>query len=170
MVLCRFNPERTQCMSAFRLTLSNLISFKYFTSHYAQFCVDLLHKFFINTLKPTSVIWSNVKKPKWVWMMNMILFIEYAVCRTYQPSPPPLDFSVTFTMRNDKISAASSPSQSNICVGSSQELESLRLYPLEVIPGLLYMGDLKQSQGSLWNLKIRAIVSISQFTQSDFSK
>uniref|UniRef100_A0A3B5MUN7 Uncharacterized protein n=1 Tax=Xiphophorus couchianus TaxID=32473 RepID=A0A3B5MUN7_9TELE len=45
------------------------------------------------------------------------------------------------------------------------ELESLRLYPLEVIPGLLYMGDLKHSQGSLWNLKIRAIVSISQFTQ-----
>ncbi|XP_032433181.1 serine/threonine/tyrosine-interacting-like protein 1 [Xiphophorus hellerii] len=50
------------------------------------------------------------------------------------------------------------------------ELESLRLYPVEIIPGLLYMGDLKQSQGSLWNLKIRAIVSISQFTQSDFSK
>uniref|UniRef100_A0A3B3YHR8 Tyrosine-protein phosphatase domain-containing protein n=1 Tax=Poecilia mexicana TaxID=48701 RepID=A0A3B3YHR8_9TELE len=45
------------------------------------------------------------------------------------------------------------------------ELENLKLYPLEIIPGLLYMGDLKQSQGSLWNLKIRAIVSISHFTQ-----
>ncbi|XP_043996620.1 serine/threonine/tyrosine-interacting-like protein 1 [Gambusia affinis] len=50
------------------------------------------------------------------------------------------------------------------------ELENLRLYPLEIIPGLLYMGDLKQSQGSLWNLKIRAIVSISQSTQSDFTE
>ncbi|XP_007563071.1 serine/threonine/tyrosine-interacting-like protein 1 [Poecilia formosa] len=50
------------------------------------------------------------------------------------------------------------------------ELENLKLYPLEIIPGLLYMGDLKQSQGSLWNLKIRAIVSISHFTQSDFSQ
>uniref|UniRef100_A0A3B5MKR5 Rhodanese domain-containing protein n=1 Tax=Xiphophorus couchianus TaxID=32473 RepID=A0A3B5MKR5_9TELE len=45
------------------------------------------------------------------------------------------------------------------------ELESLRLYPLEVIPGLLYMGDLKHSQGSLWNLKIRAIVSISLISE-----
>uniref|UniRef100_A0A3B5MXY1 Rhodanese domain-containing protein n=1 Tax=Xiphophorus couchianus TaxID=32473 RepID=A0A3B5MXY1_9TELE len=48
------------------------------------------------------------------------------------------------------------------------ELESLRLYPLEVIPGLLYMGDLKHSQGSLWNLKIRAIVN--QFELANVSK
>ncbi|XP_054902719.1 serine/threonine/tyrosine-interacting-like protein 1 [Poeciliopsis prolifica] len=50
------------------------------------------------------------------------------------------------------------------------ELENLKLYPLEILPGQLYMGDLKQSQGSLWNLKIRAIVSISLSTQSDFSE
>uniref|UniRef100_A0A3P9PKJ2 Serine/threonine/tyrosine interacting-like 1 n=1 Tax=Poecilia reticulata TaxID=8081 RepID=A0A3P9PKJ2_POERE len=44
------------------------------------------------------------------------------------------------------------------------ELENLKLYPLEIIPGALYMGDLKQSQGSLSDLKIRAITSSNSHT------
>lgn len=45
-----------------------------------------------------------------------------------------------------------------------QELESLKIYPVEIIAGLLYMGDEKQSMDStlLKDLKIGAIVSISE--------
>uniref|UniRef100_A0A672GFA5 Serine/threonine/tyrosine interacting-like 1 n=1 Tax=Salarias fasciatus TaxID=181472 RepID=A0A672GFA5_SALFA len=44
------------------------------------------------------------------------------------------------------------------------ELENLKVYPVEVIPGLLYMGDLSQGRdGSvLRDLKVRAVVHISQ--------
>ncbi|KAG7217048.1 hypothetical protein INR49_027587 [Caranx melampygus] len=43
------------------------------------------------------------------------------------------------------------------------ELENLKTYPVEIITGLLYMGDQKQGTDSsiLRDLKIRAIVSIS---------
>lgn len=45
-----------------------------------------------------------------------------------------------------------------------QELENLKIYPVEVIAGLLYMGD--QQQGAdlevLKNLKIKAVVNISE--------
>ncbi|KAM9348826.1 serine/threonine/tyrosine-interacting-like protein 1 [Symphorus nematophorus] len=44
------------------------------------------------------------------------------------------------------------------------ELESLKTYPVEVIPGLLYMGDQKQGTDPsvLKDLKISAVVNISQ--------
>uniref|UniRef100_A0A3Q4H4W0 Serine/threonine/tyrosine-interacting-like protein 1-like n=1 Tax=Neolamprologus brichardi TaxID=32507 RepID=A0A3Q4H4W0_NEOBR len=44
------------------------------------------------------------------------------------------------------------------------ELESLKIYPVEILAGLLYMGDEKQSMDStlLKDLKIGAIVSISE--------
>lgn len=45
-----------------------------------------------------------------------------------------------------------------------QELENLKVYPVEVIAGQLYMGD--QQQGAdleiLKNLKIKAVVNISE--------
>ncbi|XP_035998639.1 serine/threonine/tyrosine-interacting-like protein 1 isoform X1 [Fundulus heteroclitus] len=49
------------------------------------------------------------------------------------------------------------------------ELENLKMYPVEIIVGLLYMGDQNQSQdaNTLKDLKISATVSISHFTQSD---
>uniref|UniRef100_A0A3Q1H2A8 Serine/threonine/tyrosine interacting-like 1 n=1 Tax=Acanthochromis polyacanthus TaxID=80966 RepID=A0A3Q1H2A8_9TELE len=44
------------------------------------------------------------------------------------------------------------------------ELENLKVYPVEIIPGLLYMGDQKQSVDTsiLRDLKISAVISISQ--------
>ncbi|XP_042355814.1 serine/threonine/tyrosine-interacting-like protein 1 [Plectropomus leopardus] len=44
------------------------------------------------------------------------------------------------------------------------ELENLKSYPVEIIAGLLYMGDQKQSMDSsvLKDLKISAVISISQ--------
>ncbi|XP_073334897.1 serine/threonine/tyrosine-interacting-like protein 1 [Pagrus major] len=44
------------------------------------------------------------------------------------------------------------------------ELESLKIYPVEVLAGLLYMGDQKQGMDSsiLKDLKISAFISISQ--------
>ena len=48
--------------------------------------------------------------------------------------------------------------------GFSQELENLLTYPVEVIAGLLYMGDQKQlmDAGVLGDLKIKAVVSVLQ--------
>lgn len=50
-----------------------------------------------------------------------------------------------------------------IC-GLPQELESLKIYPVEILAGLLYMGDEKQSMDFtlIKDLKIGAIVSISE--------
>ncbi|XP_071362537.1 serine/threonine/tyrosine-interacting-like protein 1 isoform X1 [Trachinotus anak] len=44
------------------------------------------------------------------------------------------------------------------------ELEDLKIYPVEIIEGLLYMGDQKQGMdsGILRDLKISAVISISQ--------
>lgn len=46
----------------------------------------------------------------------------------------------------------------------TQELENLKIYPVEVIAGQLYMGD--QQQGAdldiLKDLKIKAMVNISE--------
>lgn len=46
----------------------------------------------------------------------------------------------------------------------TQELENLKIYPVEVIAGQLYMGD--QQQGAdleiLRDLKIKAVVNISE--------
>ncbi|XP_008284163.1 serine/threonine/tyrosine-interacting-like protein 1 [Stegastes partitus] len=44
------------------------------------------------------------------------------------------------------------------------ELENLKIYPVEIITGLLYMGDQKQSMNMsiLQDLKISAVISISQ--------
>ncbi|XP_034539974.1 serine/threonine/tyrosine-interacting-like protein 1 [Notolabrus celidotus] len=44
------------------------------------------------------------------------------------------------------------------------ELENLKTYPVEIIAGLLYMGDLHQSMDSstLRDLKINAVISISE--------
>ncbi|MEQ2278214.1 hypothetical protein XENORESO_014397, partial [Xenotaenia resolanae] len=49
------------------------------------------------------------------------------------------------------------------------ELENLTIYPVEIISGLLYMGDQKQSQdaNTLKDLKISATVNLSHFTQND---
>lgn len=48
--------------------------------------------------------------------------------------------------------------------GFIQELESLKIYPVEVLAGLLYMGDQKQGMDSsiLKDLKISAFISILQ--------
>lgn len=45
-----------------------------------------------------------------------------------------------------------------------QELENLKIYPVEVIPGQLYMGDQQQAADLeiLNDLKIRAVVNISE--------
>lgn len=46
----------------------------------------------------------------------------------------------------------------------TQELENLKIYPVEVLAGQLYMGD--QQQGAdleiLKDLKIKAVVNISE--------
>ncbi|XP_072231191.1 serine/threonine/tyrosine-interacting-like protein 1 [Leuresthes tenuis] len=49
------------------------------------------------------------------------------------------------------------------------ELENLKIYPVEIIAGLLYMGDQKQSTDTsiLKDLKISAIITISHLTQTD---
>ncbi|KAM4727384.1 serine/threonine/tyrosine-interacting-like protein 1 [Anableps anableps] len=49
------------------------------------------------------------------------------------------------------------------------ELENLKIYPVEIIAGLLYMGDQKQSQDAdtLKELKISATINVSHFMQSD---
>lgn len=46
----------------------------------------------------------------------------------------------------------------------SQELENLKAYPVEVIAGLLYMGNQTQGMNSsiLRDLKISAVIAISQ--------
>ncbi|XP_020496222.2 serine/threonine/tyrosine-interacting-like protein 1 [Labrus bergylta] len=48
------------------------------------------------------------------------------------------------------------------------ELENLKAYPVEIIAGLLYMGDQNQSMDSiiLKNLKISAVVSFSESVES----
>uniref|UniRef100_A0A3Q3B565 Serine/threonine/tyrosine interacting-like 1 n=1 Tax=Kryptolebias marmoratus TaxID=37003 RepID=A0A3Q3B565_KRYMA len=52
------------------------------------------------------------------------------------------------------------------------ELENFQIYPVEIVAGLLYMGDQKQSQDTsiLKNLKITAVVNLSHFTQNDSSE
>lgn len=52
----------------------------------------------------------------------------------------------------------------NLIYFFSQELENLKTYPVEVIAGLLYVGDQTQGMDSriLKDLKISAVVSISQ--------
>ncbi|XP_041864168.1 serine/threonine/tyrosine-interacting-like protein 1 isoform X2 [Melanotaenia boesemani] len=49
------------------------------------------------------------------------------------------------------------------------ELENLKIYPVEIIPGLVFMGDQKQSMDAsiLTDLKISAIVSFSHLTQTE---
>lgn len=46
----------------------------------------------------------------------------------------------------------------------TQELENLKIYPVEVIAGQLYMGDQQQSADLeiLRDLKIKAVVNISE--------
>lgn len=48
--------------------------------------------------------------------------------------------------------------------GISQELENVKTYPVEIIEGLLYMGDQKQGMDTsiLKDLKICAIVNVTQ--------
>lgn len=50
-----------------------------------------------------------------------------------------------------------------------QELENFPIYPVEIVAGLLYMGDQKQSRDTniLNELTIRAVVNLSHFTQND---
>ncbi|CAI5642820.1 unnamed protein product [Oreochromis niloticus] len=57
-------------------------------------------------------------------------------------------------------------------LNTNMELESLKIYPVEIIAGLLYMGDEKQSMDStlLKDLKIGAIVSISESHTLEFMK
>lgn len=45
-----------------------------------------------------------------------------------------------------------------------KELETLKIYPVEIIEGLLFMGDQKQAMdsGILKDMKISTIVSVSQ--------
>lgn len=45
-----------------------------------------------------------------------------------------------------------------------KELETLKIYPVEIIEGLLFMGDQKQAMDSriLKDMKISTIVSVSQ--------
>uniref|UniRef100_A0A3B4FW61 Serine/threonine/tyrosine interacting like 1 n=1 Tax=Pundamilia nyererei TaxID=303518 RepID=A0A3B4FW61_9CICH len=52
------------------------------------------------------------------------------------------------------------------------ELESLKIYPVEILAGLLYMGDEKQSMDFtlIKDLKIGAIVSISESDTLEFMK
>ncbi|XP_037544175.1 serine/threonine/tyrosine-interacting-like protein 1 [Nematolebias whitei] len=49
------------------------------------------------------------------------------------------------------------------------ELENVPIYPVEIVAGLLYMGDQKQSQDTdiLKDLTISAVVNLSHFTQND---
>ncbi|KAM9729062.1 serine/threonine/tyrosine-interacting-like protein 1 [Menidia menidia] len=49
------------------------------------------------------------------------------------------------------------------------DLENLKIYPVETITGLLYMGDQKQSMDTsiLKDLKISAVVTISHLPQTD---
>ncbi|CAN9501081.1 unnamed protein product [Ophioblennius macclurei] len=51
------------------------------------------------------------------------------------------------------------------------ELENLRIYPVEIIPGLLYMGDLGQASDDvvLKDLKIKAMVNLSESEIPEFS-
>ncbi|KAI4878816.1 hypothetical protein NFI96_033300, partial [Prochilodus magdalenae] len=53
-----------------------------------------------------------------------------------------------------------------------RELESLSPYPVEVLPGLLYMGDLKQATNPqmLRDLRVTALVSVSEESSLMFEK
>lgn len=62
--------------------------------------------------------------------------------------------------------------QSGLFLFQPQELENFTIYPVEIVAGLLYMGDQKQSQDTniLKDLTISAVVNLSLFTQNDTSE